>query len=75
MRFVKISVERQNYGPRCHGIGSRGGGVRRSSLTSVVLQEHDRGVDDCRGGVGGGWLANWCEGEGIGASTGRRNFV
>lgn len=54
---------------RGHGTVSGGRGARRSSLTSVVLQEHNSRIDNGRGGVGRGWLADWCKGLGISSNT------
>lgn len=75
MGFVEISLEWQNSCPRCQRVAmlipvGRGSGALRSSLTSIVLQEHNSGVDNCRGGVGRCWLANWCKGLGISSNMG-----
>lgn len=66
---MKISMGRQTYCPGVMETASGGRGSRRSSLTSVVLQEHNSGVDNGRGGVGRGWLADWCTGLGISSDT------
>lgn len=80
MGFVKNSVEWQNPCPRHHRtarliLASWGRGAPHRPLTSIVLQKHNSGIDNCRGGVGRRWLANWRKGLGISSSVGWRNFI
>ena len=57
MGFVNNSVEQQNPCSRHHRtarliLASGGQGAPRRPLTSVVLQEHNSGIDDRCGRVG-----------------------